>query len=57
MTFQNMERDAKQFADWGVDYVKVRLFLKTMLASLSYSIFSSPPLFSTQMKIDKLDTP
>ena len=22
---QNMERDAKQFADWGVDYVKVAI--------------------------------
>ena len=23
---QNMERDAKQFADWGVDYVKVAIY-------------------------------
>ena len=53
MKFQNMERDAKQFADWGVDYVKVRWFLKTISASLSYTIFSSPPLFSTQIEIYK----
>ena len=40
---QNMERDAKQFADWGVDYVKVLdisiiIIILTTIIIIAYSI-------------------
>ena len=39
---QNMERDAKQFADWGVDYVKVlviiNIIILTTIIIIAYSI-------------------